>query len=43
MVVQPTEESIDNQERLIPYVDSEVVLEVNRKARKILVDWQSNF
>ena len=43
MVVQPTEESIDNQERLIPYVDSEVVLEVDRKARKILVDWQANF
>jgi len=43
MVVRPTDESIDNQERLIPYVDSEVVVEVDRETGKIVVDWQADF
>ena len=43
MVVRPTDESIDNEERLIPYVDGEVVLKVDREAREILVDWQTDF
>lgn len=43
MVIRPTDESMDNQERLIPYVDNEVVLKVDRKGGKILVDWQADF
>ena len=43
MVVRPTDESIDNEERLIPYVDGEVVLKVDREAGKILIDWQADF
>ena len=43
MVVRPNDESIDNQERLIPYVDSEVVVEVDRETGKIVVDWQADF
>ena len=43
MVVRPSDESIDNEERLIPYVDGEVVLKVDREAGKILIDWQADF
>ena len=43
MAVTPTEESIDNKERLIPYVEERVVLKVDREAGTILVDWQADF
>ena len=43
MVVRPTDQSIDNQERLIPYIDREVVLKVDLETREILVDWQADY
>lgn len=43
MVVQPTEDSIDSKERLIPYVEDDVVLKVDREDGRILVDWQADF
>ena len=43
MVVRASDESIDNEERLIPYIDGGVVLKVDREAGKILIDWQADF
>ena len=43
MVVKPTESSIDNQDRLIPYVMEEVVAEVNQEAGEVVVNWQVDY
>lgn len=42
LVVQPCDGSIDQQERLLPYV-KQYVLEVNLAAGEILVDWDPDF
>lgn len=42
MVVDGCEGSLDNQQRLIPYVGA-IVLEVNEEAGEILVDWQADY
>lgn len=42
LVVKACEGSIDQQERLIPYV-SAIVLEVDLEQQRILVDWQADF
>lgn len=42
MVVQGCSGSLDNQQRLIPYV-SAIVLEVDIEGASILVDWQADF
>lgn len=43
MIVSPSKESIDNTERLIPWVIDEVVLQVSRENRTIQVDWQPDY
>ena len=43
MSVRPTKNSIDNQERLIPYVEHDVVLSVDPEASTIVVDWRAEF
>ena len=43
MVVQPTESSVDSQERLIPYVAESVVVEVNQRVGEVVVDWQVGY
>ncbi len=43
MVVNPTSSSIDDQQRLIPFVEGEIVKEVNREAGEIVVDWQVDY
>jgi len=43
LVVQASDGSIDDQERLIPYVDEEVVMEVDIEAGKILVAWDADY
>ena len=42
-VVRPTEASIDDQERLIPFVDDEVVVNIDLDERRMLVNWDSTF
>ena len=42
LVVQPTHESIDDQERLIPYIDH-VVKACDLQSACITVDWDSDF
>ncbi|MBT4160263.1 MAG: ribosome maturation factor RimM [Gammaproteobacteria bacterium] len=43
MVVRPFEESIDSEERLIPYVEGQVVLEVDREIGEIHVEWSTDY
>jgi len=43
MVVKPDESSIDGRERLIPYVEQQVVLEVDIEAGKIIVNWEADY
>ena len=43
MVVQPGIDSIDDSERLIPYVEGQVVQKVDREIGEILVDWDADF
>lgn len=42
IVVKGCEGSLDNQERLIPYVGA-IVLEVDLESTSILVDWQADY
>lgn len=43
MVVKPDAASIDDRERLVPYVEGEVVLQVDLGEGRILVKWESDF
>ena len=43
MVVKPTEDSVDDQERLIPFVYNEIVIDVDQATREIVVDWQVDY
>jgi 16S rRNA processing protein RimM len=43
MVVNATQESIDDRERLIPYLSDSVVLKVDLDERVIRVDWDADF
>ena len=43
MVVRATPGSIDDRERTIPYVESEVVISVDREAGEVTVNWQTDY
>lgn len=43
LVIQATTDSIDDRERLIPFVMEVIVQEVDEAARKIRVVWQSDY
>ncbi len=43
LVVQPTRESIDQRERLIPYLPDQVVREVALAGSRMVVDWDPEF
>lgn len=43
LVVSPTAESIDNRERLIPYLKDRVIKNVDIGANRIRVDWEASF
>jgi 16S rRNA processing protein RimM len=43
IVVRATQQSIDDKQRLIPYVESTVVQSVDRDAGQILVDWDAEW
>ena len=43
LVVESTEESIDSEERLLPYVKPHVVKEINPDEGFILVDWPESY
>jgi 16S rRNA processing protein RimM len=43
MVVQGDDASVDKQERLLPYVEGQVVKDVDLVARTIVVDWDKDY
>ncbi|MEQ8954543.1 MAG: ribosome maturation factor RimM [Gammaproteobacteria bacterium] len=43
LVVKPLAESIDDRERLVPYVKDRIVREVNLADKLIRVDWDADF
>ena len=43
LVVQPCEGSIDDRERMLPWVDGKVILGVDLSAGEIRVDWDPTF
>ena len=43
MVVEPTLESIDDETRLIPYVDEQIVIDVDLEGEGIVVNWQADY
>ena len=43
LIVQSTQESIDDKERLLPYIKPQVVKEISLEEGLLLVDWPDNF
>ncbi len=43
LVVKPSEQSIDQRERLIPYLLDQVVKSVDLNEQKMVVDWDKDF
>jgi len=43
LVVKPSPHSIDDRERLIPYLLDQTVLEIDVKAKTIRVEWDADF
>jgi 16S rRNA processing protein RimM len=43
LVVRPVEGSVDQRERLIPWVDGKVIVRIDRERGEVLVDWDPDF
>jgi len=43
LVVRATESSIDNEERLIPFIRESVVKNVDLKGKILRVDWEKDY
>ena len=43
LIVQSTKDSIDDKERLLPYIKPQVVKEISLDQGLLLVDWPDNF
>jgi 16S rRNA processing protein RimM len=43
LVVKPSEKSLDDLERLIPYLKDDVVESINIEENIMIVEWPSNF
>lgn len=43
MVVEPTDDSIDKEQRLIPYLKGDVVKRVDQETGVVTVDWDSDY
>jgi 16S rRNA processing protein RimM len=43
LVVKPGSGSIDDRERLIPYLPGKTVMDVQLEEKRMLVDWDSNY
>jgi 16S rRNA processing protein RimM len=43
LVVRACDGSLDQRERLIPWIPDEVILAVDRARRELLVDWDPEF
>tara|TARA_B100001029_G_scaffold139726_1_gene119023 strand:+ start:821 stop:1339 length:519 start_codon:yes stop_codon:yes gene_type:complete len=43
LVIEPTKESIDINERLVPYIKDEIVKQINMAENTILIDWPEDY
>ena len=43
LVIEPTANSVDGKERLVPYVKDNVIKEINKKDKTILIDWPEDY
>ena len=43
LVIESTKESIDKNERLVPYIKDEIVKQINIAENTILIDWPEDF
>ena len=43
LVIEPTKSSVDKKERLVPYVKGNVVKEINKIDKTILIDWSEDY
>ena len=43
LVIAPTKSSVDEKERLVPYVKDNVVKEINKIDKTILIDWSEDY
>ena len=43
IIVKPSYDSVDKQERLIPFIKEKFIKSVDKKKRVITVDWQKDF
>ena len=43
LVIEPTDSSIDERERLVPYLKDQVVKEINKIEKTIIIDWSEDY
>ena len=43
LLIEPTEDSIDKKERLVPYIKDEVIKQINITEKTILIDWLEDY
>ena len=43
LVIKPTKNSIDNKERLIPFIKETFIKSINQNKKIIKVDWQKEY
>ena len=43
LVIEPTDSSIDERERLVPYLKDQVVKEINKIEKTIIIDWPEDY
>tara|TARA_Y100000590_G_scaffold55311_1_gene57882 strand:- start:171 stop:689 length:519 start_codon:yes stop_codon:yes gene_type:complete len=43
LVIEPTKSSVDEKERLVPYLKDNVVKEINKIDKTILIDWSEDY
>ena len=43
LVIEPTDSSIDERERLVPYLKDQVVKEINKIEKTITIDWSEDY
>jgi len=43
LIIQPTDDSVDEQQRLIPFIKKIFIDSIDKKNRVIKVNWQSDY
>ena len=43
LIIQPTDDSVDDQQRIIPFIKNTFIEFIDKKNRVIKVNWQSDY